>query len=603
MKRYNIVNWQVVVACVVALWSVGAQAQVQPPLPQQEEPEFLAQGPVHEAFAEPVVLSDEGVFVVPVAPPRVVIDEAPDERPSSAAVWIAGYWAWDAERNLYIWVSGCWRVVPAGKKWVAGYWSETDQGWIWTAGYWGDTVTVQREPEYLPAPPALPSVAPPSEAPSLNVVWVPPCWYWRNNGYVLRSGYWLDATPGWVWQPSHYVRTRRGHVFVPGFWDYPLASRGTLFAPVLLPSPVIRRPSFSLSLGLSVNLGWLELNLFSAPRYGHYFFGDYYDTSYLSLGIFPGFHYRTTWGWYDSIYEHRRWSGRKGGDNRWDDRDRHYFTSRRDNKTLRPPKTYREMVERPARPPSNGREHAFGGGRGGGSGRTEVDRHTPLVQTKRGGLATHGIAATKPVDKRPQQTDRTVANNRPTSGTSVMRPGGTAHNNGGERAKDAKIAANRPHSTESKSAPVQRVGSETRKVTPVGRSTVDDKAREPTAAETRRESSVNEGASGQRRYTPVQSAPRQTLSGRGGSEGGATTVTPPAAAETRRESSVSEGASGQRRYTPVQSAPRQTLSGRSGGGSSTVMPQAAAGVTESETVARPPRGRSTITPRSPKSKR
>jgi len=330
----------------LAFAAAAARAQTAPPPPAQEEPEVLAQGPVHEAFAEPVNLSEEGTLTAPVAPPGAIAENVPDERPSPQAVWVPGYWAWDVERKVYIWVSGCWRVVPAGKRWVPGYWTPTDKGWVWTSGYWAAAETASQRTEYLPPPPPVEQVAPPAVAPSADVIWVPPCWYWHQGRYVLRSGYWLNANPGWVWQPSHYVWTPRGHVFVQGYWDYPLTTRGVLYAPVRIPEPVFRRPGFALSLGVSVNLGWLELNLFSAPRYGHYFFGDYYDETYIGLGIFPWFHSRTRWTWYDPIYEHRRWHGRKGGDSHWDDHDRRDFDRRRHDVSLRPPRTFREIEAR-----------------------------------------------------------------------------------------------------------------------------------------------------------------------------------------------------------------------------------------------------------------
>jgi len=367
-------------ACVIGLTGLvfaaaAARAQTAPPLPTQEEPEVLAQGPVHEAFAEPVNLSEEGTLTAPTAPPGAIAENVPDERPSPQAVWVPGYWAWDAGQRVYIWVSGCWRVVPAGKRWVPGYWTPTDKGWVWTSGYWAAAETASQRTEYLPPPPPLEQAAPPAVAPNAEVIWVPSCWYWHQGGYVLRSGYWLNANPGWVWQPSHYVWTPRGHVFVQGYWDYPLTSRGVLYAPVRIPEPVFLRPGFSLSLGVSVNLGWLELNLFSAPRYGHYFFGDYYDETYIGLGIFPWFHSRASWTWYDPIYEHRRWHGRKGGDSHWDDHDRRDFDRRRNDVSLRPPRTFREIE---AREP-----HRSGTGKGPGrSPDRDRDRGSPLIRVR-----------------------------------------------------------------------------------------------------------------------------------------------------------------------------------------------------------------------------
>src|SRR5688572_21929692 len=62
-------------------------------------------GPVHEAFAQPHELNAEPNPPVPKAPPPGVQEEAPEQRPEGDNVqWLPGYWAWDADRNEYIWI-------------------------------------------------------------------------------------------------------------------------------------------------------------------------------------------------------------------------------------------------------------------------------------------------------------------------------------------------------------------------------------------------------------------------------------------------------------------------------------------------------------------
>src|SRR5205085_8482516 len=61
--------------------------------------------------------------------------------------WIGGYWAWDPDRNDYLWVSGIYRDNPPGMRWVAGYWERTDDGWRWVAGMWVPAQTEQRSEE------------------------------------------------------------------------------------------------------------------------------------------------------------------------------------------------------------------------------------------------------------------------------------------------------------------------------------------------------------------------------------------------------------------------------------------------------------------------
>ncbi len=55
-----------------------------------------------------------------------------------------------------------------------------------------------------------------------------------------------------------------------------------------------------------------------APRYQHYYFGDYYAASYQSAGFFPWFSFQSSHLGYDPIYAHQRWQYRK--DPRWEHR-------------------------------------------------------------------------------------------------------------------------------------------------------------------------------------------------------------------------------------------------------------------------------------------
>jgi hypothetical protein len=316
-----------------------------PPAPSEEQPEVLTRGPVHEAFAEPVDLNTQPALVAPTQPPANITENPPAERPTgNQYVWVPGYWAWDSERNGYIWVSGCWRAAPPSRYWVPGYWSQTGMGWEWVPGFWASTNNVQQI-EYLPPPPAIADVDPPGPPPTEDNIWVPPCWYWYGGNYVWRPGYWLVAQDGWVWAPSHYVFTPRGHVFVGGHWDYSLRRRGVLFAPVYFPRHYYGRAGYSYSLSVVVDIGNLEFGLFTYPRYNHYYFGDYYDNVYIGIGIFPWYECRTRHSWYDPIYEHDRWRHHKV-DRDWDNRERHEYDRRRNDRDLRTPRTYREMEQR-----------------------------------------------------------------------------------------------------------------------------------------------------------------------------------------------------------------------------------------------------------------
>ncbi len=320
----------------------GQTVNYPPPVPSEEEPEILTSGPVNEAFAQPVTVENDDEMTVPKAPPPDIEENVPAERPSGDQFsWVPGYWAWDSERSEHIWISGCWRAVPPGKYWVPGYWAKVYTGWRWVPGFWASLD--KNEIEYLPAPPKVNYVPPAAAYP--DKIWVPPCWYWSHGRYTLRSGYWLKARQDWVWVPSHYIWTPRGYIFISGHWDYPLKRRGVLFAPVHFRRNIYSRVRLSYSLSIVLDLGNLEFGLFTRPGYGHYYFGDFYDDFYVSIGIFPWFECETRRTWYDPIYQYDRWLNRKKYPDWWQ-RERREYARRKDDKRLRPPKTYRDMERR-----------------------------------------------------------------------------------------------------------------------------------------------------------------------------------------------------------------------------------------------------------------
>ncbi len=335
----------IMIALFLAAGLVFGTASGQPPIPSQEQPEVLTRGPVHEAFSEPVIMQIQAGLVVPNQPQADIEEIPPAERPyGDQYVWVPGYWSWDGDRNNYIWVSGCWRAAPPHMSWVPGYWSQVQGGWEWVAGFW--TAAGIQEIEYLPAPPAYDDVQPPSSPLSQDNIWVPSCQYWYQGHFVRRPGYWLAAQQDWVWVPSHYIWTPRGYVFSEGHWDYPLEDRGVLFAPVYFPPSVYSRLGYSYSPSIVLDLGALVANLFTYPRYDHYYFGDYYDDSYLSIGIFPRYEVEQNHTWYDPTYVYDRWHHRD--DPRWAENERNDYDRRHTNTDLRPPRTYREMEVRQA---------------------------------------------------------------------------------------------------------------------------------------------------------------------------------------------------------------------------------------------------------------
>jgi hypothetical protein len=341
---------------VTALVALGAGFNMKSAVAQQQnrpdgDPgvEVLTRGPVHEAFAETVSFNPEPGIVAPKAPREIIEEIPPDQRPDGVNVtWIPGYWAWDDERNDYLWISGIWRDLPPGRQWVPGYWGQTSEGYQWTSGYWADGAV--NETQYLPEPPESVEIGPNIAAPAPNLGWVPGSWLWQQNRYAWRPGYWAAGRPDWVWVPAHYIWAPRGYVFSDGYWDYTTEHRGVLFAPVYFEPQVYTRPAYTYSPTFAINLAVFSDQLFIRPRYQHYYFGDYYATRYHDTGFFASFSYQSSHHGYDPIYAHQSWEHR--GERDWERHDRDNFAHRRDFVEARPPRTLlaqRELYARPAR--------------------------------------------------------------------------------------------------------------------------------------------------------------------------------------------------------------------------------------------------------------
>ena len=277
-----------------------------PPVPQGVE--VLARGPVHEAFAE-LTAEAEPTKVVPKQPPKPLEEMPPEEKPDGDVSWIGGYWAWDDDRNDFLWVSGVWRSPPPGKQWVAGYWRPEGDGAQWVPGFWTPTAKddAPQDVTYLPRPPEPPKLAPPAAPPSADVFYVPGHWEWKEGSYRWYSGYWARVQPNYVWVPGHFRWTPGGYIYLAGYWDYTVRRRGVLFAPVVVdPNVVVAgyvyTPAYAVPDDVVVDA------LFVRPSTCHYYFGDYYDASYRDSGFVSCVVYSRDH--YDSIVVHERYEHR-----------------------------------------------------------------------------------------------------------------------------------------------------------------------------------------------------------------------------------------------------------------------------------------------------
>jgi len=68
----------------------------------KKDVQVLASGPIHEAFAEAIVLNPEPGIVAAKALPAIIEEIPPKQKPEGDVQWIPGYWAWDDERNEYL---------------------------------------------------------------------------------------------------------------------------------------------------------------------------------------------------------------------------------------------------------------------------------------------------------------------------------------------------------------------------------------------------------------------------------------------------------------------------------------------------------------------
>ncbi|MBX7102494.1 MAG: YXWGXW repeat-containing protein [Gemmataceae bacterium] len=271
--------------------------------PATQEPEVLTRGQIHEAYAAAVNQEPKAGTPVPKAPPAAIEELPPDQKPEGEDVqWIPGYWAWDEDRNDYIWISGFWRQPPPGRQWVPGNWRQVGDSWQWTSGFWAGAG--QNQIDYVPQPPPPPDTGPAIPAPGENYTYVPGTWVYRETRYAWRPGFWCAYRPDWVYIPAHYVWTPCGYVFVDGYWDFPLRRRGVLFAPVYF--GVGYRPALVYRPRFVVYDDALYGALFIRRGCSAYYFGDYFEARYRTAGFNSWIDVRIGVGGYDPLWGYYR---------------------------------------------------------------------------------------------------------------------------------------------------------------------------------------------------------------------------------------------------------------------------------------------------------
>ena len=198
---------------------------------------------------------------------------------------------------------------------------------------------------YVPKPPRSIETGPNVEAPSRNHIWISGTWINRDERYAWRPGYWERGQENWIWIPAHYQWTPRGYIFIEGYWDYNVARRGVVFAPVHFHHDYYNRPNYVYTPLVVIALNVFADHLFVRPRYGHYYFGDYYAPRYQNEGFYASFSYRSGRNGYDPIYAQRRWEHRDDRD--WERTRRDNFAFYQSNEDARPPRTWAALQSRP----------------------------------------------------------------------------------------------------------------------------------------------------------------------------------------------------------------------------------------------------------------
>lgn len=320
---------------LVAVPANGQQVGAKP-----DDAEVLTRGAIHEAYADPGVTPTEAPPIVPKQPPEPINELPPDQKPEGDnVVWMPGYFAWDEEREDFVWLSGFWRTPPPGRTWMPGSWRQVRDGWQWTSGFWADAA--QDNVQYLPPPPEPLEAAPSTPAPSEDSIFTPGTWVYRDARYLWRPGVWITYRPGWIWVPAHYVWTPVGWVFVDGYYDFPPRQRGLLFAPVYFAGRPWLRPGWYYTPSYAVYDDFLTGALFLRPRCGGYWFGDYFGPTYARRGFLPWIDIRFGRGVYDPLFSFYLRSNR--GDRFWDRDVRALYASRFNGDNL-PPRTLAQQT-------------------------------------------------------------------------------------------------------------------------------------------------------------------------------------------------------------------------------------------------------------------
>jgi hypothetical protein len=165
---------------------------------------------------------------------------------------------------------------------------------------------------------------------------------YQTSRFVWRPGFWYTPRVGWVWTPARYVWTPCGYVFIDGYWDYSLETRGCLFAPVVIERRFWGRPHWVYRPACVIYQPALVCSLFVRPSCGCYYFGDYFEPRYRKLGFVAWVDFRIGRSCYDPLFASCRWQYR--GDRLWERNLRNVYINRYNGTYPRPPRTFGQQT-------------------------------------------------------------------------------------------------------------------------------------------------------------------------------------------------------------------------------------------------------------------
>lgn len=332
-------------SCALLFIGSLATARAQDELPPEIDSDgvqTLTRGPVHEAFASPTAADPKPGLVVPKPPPTDIKEQPPEYKPEGQNVqWFPGYWAWDEDRDDYIWISGAWRDPPPGKRWVPGYWAEVSGGFQWVAGFWIDNQV--EDLEYLKPPPESLEQGPSVASPGDDYFYIPGNWTYVNNDYRWNAGYYAPYREDWVYVPAHWVWTPGGCVFVNGYWDWRVPRRGQIFAPIYITPVVYQRPTYFYTPRCVINTSNLFVHLWVRDSYCHYYFGNYYGPTYANRHFTPWCNYTARPRCYDPLFTYCNVHYHRQGIN-YADRMQGWHNHYVNHTQERPPMTWRDQA-------------------------------------------------------------------------------------------------------------------------------------------------------------------------------------------------------------------------------------------------------------------